>query len=376
MSNNMNSPLQTEPVAPPAPDAPDAAGLRTVLVVDDMPDNLLLISSILHGHYRVRVASTGAHALEILQASPLPDLVLLDIMMPEMDGHEVLRRIRANERLREVPVIFVTALGGPADEELGFALGAVDYIAKPVSPPTLLARVRNHIALSERSGTLRAVSQRLSQHLPAQVCKSILEGTSDAAVTTQRRPLTIFFSDIEDFTEWAESGEPQDVTRLLNAYFSQMSAVATEFGATFEKSMGAGLLGFFGAPESRGAREDALQCVRMAAAMQRRMRQLQGLWRDEGFTQPFRLRIGIHSGQCNVGNFGSDQRTNYTIIGAAMKVASCLQEAGDPDGVTLSGETYALVRDEFAAQQRPAVKVKGMAAEIECYALTGIDEAS
>ncbi len=368
MSDNMNRPF------PAAPAAPDGASRRTVLVVDDMPDNLLLISSVLHGHYRVRVANSGAHALQILQAGPLPDLVLLDIMMPDMDGHEVIRRMRAHEQLREIPVIFVTALGAPADEELGFSLGAVDYIAKPVSPPTLLARVRSHIALSERTATLRAVSEKLSHYLPPQVCKSILEGTRDAAITTQRKQLTLFFSDIKDFTESAESMEPEDLTRLLNAYFSEMSAIAAEYGATLNKFVGDGLLAFFGDPESRGTREDALQCVRMAVAMQRRMRQLQALWRDEGVGRPYRIRIGIHSGYCNVGNFGSRQRMDYTVIGAAVNLASRLQEVGDPDGVMLSHETYALVRGEFAAQVRAAVRVKGIAREIESYAVTGIHE--
>jgi adenylate cyclase len=368
MSENMNPPIPSMPIAP------EGASQRTVLVVDDMPDNLHLISNVLHGHYRVRVANSGAHALQILQTGPRPDLMLLDIMMPEMDGHEVIRRMRAQEQLREIPVIFVTALGAPADEELGFSLGAVDYIAKPVSPPTLLARVRNHIALNERTAALLAVSEKLSHYLPPQVCKSILEGTRDAAITTQRKQLTIFFSDIKDFTESAESMEPEDLTRLLNAYFSEMSAIATEYGATLNKFIGDGVLAFFGDPDTRGIREDALQCVRMSVAMQRRMRHLQARWRDEGFARPYRIRIGIHSGYCNVGNFGSDERMDYTVIGAAVNLASRLQEVGDPDGVMLSYETYALVRNEFAAQERPAVKVKGILREIECYALTGIHE--
>ena len=112
----------------------------------------------------------------------------------------------------------------------------------------------------------------------------------------------------------------------------------------------------------------------MAVAMQRRMRVLQAQWRDEGFARPYRIRIGIHSGYCNVGNFGSRERMDYTVIGAAVNLASRLQEVGDPDGVMLSFETYAMVRGEFAAVERPAVKVKGIAREIECYAVTGIHE--
>src|SRR5262245_41689047 len=123
---------------------------RTVLVVDDGPDNLTLLSGVLKDEYKVKVANSGARALQALQSGPLPDLVLLDVMMPEMDGHDVLRRMRDDPRTRDVPVIFVTAMGDAADEQKGLALGAVDYITKPISPATALARVRTHVALSER----------------------------------------------------------------------------------------------------------------------------------------------------------------------------------------------------------------------------------
>ena len=133
---------------------PDTADKRTVLVVDDTPDNLSLLSGVLKDEYKVKVANSGERALQILQAGPLPDVVLLDVMMPGMNGHEVLRRIREDDRMRAVPVIFVTAMSEAADEERGFAIGAVDYIVKPISPPTVLARVRTHIALSDMKKNL------------------------------------------------------------------------------------------------------------------------------------------------------------------------------------------------------------------------------
>lgn len=345
---------------------------RTVLVVDDTPDNLSLLSGILKDEYKVRVATSGALALNIMQSGPLPDIVLLDVMMPEMDGHEVKRRMRDDERTREIPVIFVTAMSEPKDEERGFELGAVDYIVKPISPPTVLARVRTHIALSERTAQLRSLSEKLSHYLAPQVYKSIFEGKHDASIKAERKKLTIFFSDIKDFTQTTEDMEPEDLTSLLNRYFSEMSRIALDFGATIDKFVGDAMLMFFGDPQSNGVREDALQCVRMAVAMQRRMMELQAMWRDEGFDKPFRMRIGINTGFCNVGNFGSEQRADYTIIGAEVNLAARLEQVGDPDGVMLSYETYALIREEFDADERVPIKVKGVSREIRCFALKGI----
>ena len=350
----------------------ETAAKRTVLVVDDTPDNLSLLSSVLKDEYKVKVANSGARALQILETGPLPDVILLDVMMPEIDGYEVLRRIREDERKREVPVIFVTGMSAAEDEERGFALGAVDYIVKPISPPTVLARVRTHLALSERTAMLRSLSEKLSHYLAPQVYKSIFEGTQDASIQTKRKKLTIFFSDIKDFTQTTEDLEPEDLTGLLNEYFTAMSRIALEYGATIDKFVGDAMLMFFGDPQTKGVREDALQCVRMAVAMQRRMIDLQAMWRERGYQQPFIMRIGINTGFCNVGNFGSDQRMDYTIIGAEVNLAARLEQITDPDGIMLSYETYALVRDEFEAEEREPFKAKGITREIRCLALKNI----
>jgi len=345
---------------------------RTVLAIDDTPDNLSLLTAVLKDQYKVKVANSGARALQILQSGPLPDVILLDVMMPGMDGYEVLRRIREDERTRELPVIFITAMTMAEDESRGFEAGAVDYITKPISPPTVLARVRTHLALSERTAMLRSLSEKLSRYLAPQVYKSIFEGKQEASIKADRKKLTIFFSDIKDFTSTTEDMEPEDLTYLLNKYFSEMSKIALEYGATIDKFIGDAMLMFFGDPQTRGVREDALQCVRMAVAMQRRMADLQALWRDKGYDKPFRMRVGVNTGYCNVGNFGSDHRMDYTIIGAEVNLAARLEQMGEPDGIMLSYETYALVRDEFEAEEAMPIKAKGIAGEVRCFALKGI----
>jgi CheY-like chemotaxis protein len=166
---------------------------RTVLVVDDVPDNLTLMSGILKGAYHVKVARSGQRALEIVHSDTPPDIVLLDVMMPEMDGFEVMRRIRADVRSNTIPVIFVTAMTEAANEEAGFELGAVDYLTKPVIPAVMLARIKTHLALSERTRMLRELSGKLSRYLAPQVYQMIFEGVQDTSIHAKRKKLTLFF---------------------------------------------------------------------------------------------------------------------------------------------------------------------------------------
>lgn len=350
----------------------EPAQLSKILVVDDSPESLLQVSDLLMEDYRVKVANEGAKALRIAQSEDPPDLILLDINMPGMDGYEVCRRLKEDERTRRIPVIFFTAKSEIDDEKRGLELGAVDYIAKPISPSILLARVRTHLDLAHRTRMLLALSEKLSRYVPPQVYRSIIEGKQDVVVHARRKKLTIFFSDIEDFTSTTENMQPEDLTELLNEYFSEMSVIALRFGATIDKFIGDAIMIFFGDPGSLGVKEDALQCVRMAVAMQRRMAELKEIWRGRGIERPFRMRIGINTGYCNVGNFGSPQRMDYTIIGAEVNLASRMEQVGEPDGVMLSYETYALVKEEFEAEERPPFHAKGIAREIRSFALTGI----
>ena len=347
---------------------------HTVLVVDDTPDNLTLMADILKGDYAVKVARSGERALQIAAGSDRPDLILLDVMMPEMDGYEVIRRLRESETLRAIPVIFVTAMHDAEDEEKGFALGAVDYLTKPINPAIALARVKTHLALNDQTRRLRELSTKLSRYLSPQIYQAIFEGVQETRIRAQRKKLTIFFSDIKDFTQTTEDLEPEDLTYLLNKYFSEMSKIAIEYGATIDKFVGDAMLMFFGDPETRGVKEDALQCLRMAVAMQRRMTDLQGVWRDKGYQRPFEMRIGINTGFCNVGNFGSDVRMDYTIIGSGVNLAARLEQAADPGGILMSYETYVLISDEVNVTERAPVTAKGFAKEIRTFAVEGIQD--
>ena len=350
---------------------PAVTAKARILVVDDTADNLYLMSALLEDDYEVMTASGGAQALTMAACDTPPELILLDIMMPEMDGYEVARRLRQNPATAAIPVIFLTALTSIEEEQFGLDLGAVDYITKPISPPVVLARVHSHLERSTSVRRLQALSQKLGRYLAPQVYKSLFDGSRDAEIRTQRKKLTVFFSDIKDFTASTAKWQPEDITFLLNSYFSEMSKIAHEYGGTLDKFIGDAMVIFFGDPETRGVKEDATQCVKMALAMQRRMSELQILWRQMGSDKTFQIRVGVNTGYCDVGNFGSDLRMDYTIIGSEVNLAARLEQAADPGGILISAETYALVHDQVEADAAEPVMAKGFADPIKVYSVRG-----
>lgn len=226
--------------------------------------------------------------------------------------------------------------------------------------------------LVQANDFLATISLKIAKYLSPQIYKSIFSGQRDVAIATERKKLTIFFSDIKDFTATTERLQPEDLTALLNEYFTEMSAIALQHGATVDKFIGDAMLVFFGDPETKGVAEDARACVQMAVDMQRRLNQLNGEWRRRGIEQPFRARMGINTGYCNVGNFGSDDRMDYTIIGAEANLAARLQSIAEPGNVVMSYETYALVRDLVRAHPLPAITMKGISREVVPYAVDGL----
>ena len=226
--------------------------------------------------------------------------------------------------------------------------------------------------LTEANDFLAGISMKLAKYLSPQIYKSIFSGQKDVAIATERKKLTIFFSDIKDFTAISERLQPEDLTALLNDYFTEMSAIALQHGATIDKFFGDAILIFFGDPETKGVEEDARACLRMAVAMQHRMEQLNALWRKRGVEMPLSVRMGINTGFCNVGNFGSDDRMAYTIIGAEANLAARLQAIAEPGGICLSYETYALVRDMVRAQPLAPIAIKGIRREVVPYAVEGL----
>lgn len=235
------------------------------------------------------------------------------------------------------------------------------------------ANIRNvNKELENANQFLAAISMKISHYLSPQIYKSIFSGELDVALQTQRKKLTIFFSDIKSFTALTEDLQPEDLTALINEYFTEMSTIALKHGGTIDKFIGDAILVFFGDPNTQGAAEDAKACVRMAIEMQHRLAELNVQWRKRGAETPFRVRMGINTGFCSVGNFGSADRMDYTILGAEVNLSARLQSIAPPGGIVVSYETYALVRDLVAAHALPAVTMKGIAREVVPYAIEGL----
>ena len=221
--------------------------------------------------------------------------------------------------------------------------------------------------VSEKNRALEMLSTKLSKYLSPQVYSSIFTGQRGVEIASNRKKLTVFFSDIVDFTATTDDLESEELTGLLNHYLTEMSKIALEHGATIDKYIGDAILLFFGDPETKGIKEDAIACVNMAIAMQRQMRELQSEWRDAGLEKPFQLRIGISTGYCTVGNFGSDVRMDYTIIGNEVNLASRLQSHAEPGSILISHETYSFVKDIVLAEERKPIQAKGFARPVRNY---------
>ena len=226
--------------------------------------------------------------------------------------------------------------------------------------------------LTEKSNALAALSSKLAKYLAPQVYDSIFTGQQDVKIVSKRKKLTVCFSDLVGFTEITDKMESEDLTQLLNSYLTEMSKIAMQYGATIDKYVGDAIVMFFGDPTTLGVKEDALACVQMAIAMQQRVSKLAHEWLDMGIATPLRCRIGIHTGYCTVGNFGSDDRMDYTMVGGTVNLASRLEHEAPPDGILLSFETYALVKDKVPCEARGYVQVKGIGQPVATYLVNDV----
>jgi PAS domain S-box-containing protein len=227
-------------------------------------------------------------------------------------------------------------------------------------------------ALNDKNEQLEGLSGKLAKYLSRQVYDSIFAGRTDVRVESYRKKLTVFFSDIQGFTELTDRMEAEPLSVLLNNYLSEMSDIAYAHGGTVDKFIGDGIMIFFGDPESKGEQEDALACARMAIDMKRRIEVMKEAWRRESGAAELHVRMGINTGYCTVGNFGSEDRLDYTIVGKEVNAASRLESTAQPDQIHISSDTYQLIKDEIHCRPVGEVKVKGLAYPIHSYEIVGL----
>ena len=231
-------------------------------------------------------------------------------------------------------------------------------------------KIRDRELIEQKSQQLEQLANRLAKYLSPQIYNSIFSQTDDVARAHARKNLTIFFSDIVQFTDLSDTMEPERLAVVINSYLSEMANIALEFGGTIDKFIGDAVLVFFGDPESMGDAEDALRCVEMAVQMQERVKSLQSYWKKIGVSNGLKVRMGIATGYCTVGNFGSDQRLDYTVLGSPVNLAARLQGLAEPETVLVDQNTYALIDKHVTAEAKGEFVPRGFSRPVRYYELS------
>ncbi|WP_193369873.1 adenylate/guanylate cyclase domain-containing protein [Pelagibius marinus] len=228
-------------------------------------------------------------------------------------------------------------------------------------------KIRDREIIEEKSRQLESLATRLAKYLSPQIYQTIFSHTDEQASAYSRKNLTIFLSDIVQFTDLSDSLEPERLAKVVNSYLSEMASIALDCGGTIDKFIGDAILVFFGDPESEGETEDALRCVEMALRMRARAAELQKYWQKLGVSQGLHVRMGIATGFCTVGNFGSEQRLDYTVLGSPVNLASRLEVAAKPDAILVDENTHSLIQGHVHCTKVERITPKGFARPIQVY---------
>ena len=228
-------------------------------------------------------------------------------------------------------------------------------------------KVRDTEIIETKSRQLENLANRLAKYLSPQIYQSLFDQDKETRQTNARKNLTVFFSDIVQFTDLTEKLEPEKLSLVINTYLSEMSTIALELGGTIDKFIGDAVLIFFGDPESQGETDDALSCIEMAIRMQKRVKELQKHMKKLGVASGIQVRMGISTGHCTVGNFGSDQRMDYTVLGGPVNLAARLQNLADPESILIDEKTQVLVEDKVKCTYTDEITPKGFARPIKIF---------
>lgn len=316
-----------------------------ILVVDDTPANIQTVSAILKEHgYQISVATNGKQALAVLERVR-PDLILLDVLMPEMDGFETCRQLKSMEAWKDIPVIFLTGQTDPEHIVRGFELGAMDYVAKPFHAHELLARVNTHVTVDRLA---RENERLLLNVLPASIAEQLKRQTGIIAEGFD--DVSVLFADIVGFTQISAHLSPRTLIEMLNGLFSTFDELADRHGLEKIKTIGDAYMVAGGLPQRR---PDHLQAMGTFALDMRNTLQ-ESADAPDGLT----LRIGIHVGSVVAGVIGS-RKFSYDIWGDTVNTASRLESHGVPGKIQVSEDAYLRLQDAFAFEPRGTVELKG-----------------
>ena len=228
-------------------------------------------------------------------------------------------------------------------------------------------KLKNRVLIEEKTLQLENLANKLAKYLSPQIYQSIFLQNGTEKRSILRKPLTIFFSDIVCFTDLSDTLEPEQLAKIINSYLSEMSSIAIDKGGTIDKFIGDAVLVFFGDPESMGEEADALACIDMAITMQNRIREKQKFWEQLGAYKGLKVRMGITSGYCTVGNFGSDQRLDYTVLGSPVNLAARLQGLATPGKILVSEATQKLIKEHIRLKKFSEITPKGFSRPTQTF---------
>jgi len=364
-----------------------------VLVVDDTPQNIKLLADVLQVKgYAVTTAGNGRDALARV-TSDAPDLVLLDVMMPDMTGYEVCRRIRADPVTALLPVVMVTSLDPHEERINGIEAGADDFLSKPINQPELFARVRSLLRVkalqdevARQAEALKAFNAELEQRVESQVAElgrlgqlkrffsphvaeAIVASGGKSLLAPHRREISYCFVDLRGFTAFTDAAEPEEVEAVLRDYQSTMGAIVSRYQGTIDRFAGDGILIFFNDPLP--IPEPGKRAAGMALAMREAFAPLRERWQKLGYELD--LGIGIAQGFATLGAFGYEQRWDYSAIGSVVNLASRLSDAAIGQ-VLIDRRTRAALGAAAQTEDVGPLTLKGFAQPVPAYALKHLEE--
>jgi adenylate cyclase len=363
-----------------------------VLVVDDTPQNVRLLGDLLEGKgFAVVRAASGPEALVQVEREQ-PDLVLLDVVMPEMSGYEVCRKLRDNPATAMLPVVMVTALDPGEERVKGIEAGADDFLTKPINQAELLARVRSLLRIKQFHDTVQMqaaelaewnrtlerrveeqVAQlerlsRLKRFFSPALAEAIVAGGAEDPLRSHRREITVVFLDLRGFTAFAETAEPEEVMEVLREYHAEMGRLVLAHEGTLERFTGDGLMVFFNDPVV--VPDPAARAVRMAVAMRDRVQALATGWRRRG--HDLGLGVGIAQGYATIGAIGFEGRLDYGAIGTVTNLAARLCGEARPGQILISQRLLTTVEALVAAEAVGELALKGLSRPVTGFNVTGL----